>query len=564
MKTSSHSGKSRWPWLAVVAFVALLLGFQLFPSSLREQAAAQQPPAVAPRAVPSVRAVPSAPPVSVQVQSLAQQPALPVLDVARDFGAKGNGQSNDTGAFARLAREVNRRGGGVEILIPPGQYIVGGQVSNGRNADNNVYRFDGIDVLALVNCSRPVRIEGAGAVLRLPAGMKFGSFNRAGSRLDPPLPFWDVAQSAITGYLVSAVGCADVSVHGLELDGNNTHYELGGLWGDRDRQCRSYGFYFNLCKRVTLDGVSAHHFGLDGLYIKQDGLKEGGPATPHTLRDCRFEWNGRQGLSWCGGIGLRAERCSFAHTGYAVNLESGQPLSNAPAAGVDIEAERSVCRDGQFVDCDFFHTRGPNLYSETGDNAGVSFERCRFWNFDNYSIVPHNPRLSFTDCRIYGSAISAFSSKARPQDATHFVRCAFEDKKHPTLGAPFVDPYGSLLAFDDLHAGLLFQDCTFVAHNVKGPFIRDPRGGETDGFTIDGGSMRLEHWNGPGESAATLQGGRVRNFQIQSAWQNPAAPSGLHIWTNNQTLVGQNVSVEGPGLVWRAPGGERGALRAQE
>jgi len=537
VKTPTPQGgkprKTGWPLLPSLALTALLVALVLAPSRFHAQVVAQQP-------APA---------------------ALPTLDVVRDFGAKGDGRSDDTGAFLRLAREVNRRDGGVQIVIPPATYRVGGQVPNGRNADGLVYRFDGLDVLALKGCRRPVQITAAGAVLRLPDGLRFGSFDGAGRRFDPPaLPFYDSAQSGITGYLVSAVGCADVSISGLELDGNNTRYILGGAWGDKDRQCRSYGLFFSGCDRVQLDGVSAHHFGLDGIYIKTPGLHAGDPQRPHILRDCRFEWNARQGLSWSGGIGLQAQRCSFAHTGYAVNVASGAELSNSPGAGVDIEAERSVCRDGQFVDCDFFHTKGPSLYVETGDNADASFSNCRFWNFQNYALVPNAPRLRFTDCRIYGAATSAFSSRARPSDATRFERCTFEDKAHPTLGAPFVDAYGSLLGFDNLQGGLLFQDCTFIAHNVKGPFLRNPLGGQTNGFQINGGTMRLEHWNGPGESVATLQGGRISNFRINGAFTK-TPPAGLHVWTNNQTIAGSGLEVQGSGLRWRAPDGEQGQIR---
>ena len=490
----------------------------------------------------------------------AQTAPLTALDVKLDFGARGDGRTDDTAAFAKLATEVNRRDGGVSILIPPGTYKVGGQIPNGLNADKAVYRFDGRDVLMFRDCAKPIQIQGTGAIMRLPDGMRFGSFNAGGQPFSPPLPYWDTRGSAITGYMVGAVGCADVRISGLELNGNNTNYVLGGAWGDRERQARSYGYYFDHCRRVELDKVSAHHFGLDGIYIKAFHLKATDAPRPHILRNSRFEWNGRQGLSWSGGIGLRATSCSFSHTGYAVNTRSGQPVYSGPGAGVDIEAELSVTRDGIFESCDFFHTRGPALYCEIGDNADVVFRNSRFWNFDNHSMVPKAPRLTFVDCRIYGSAISAYTNAARPSDGTRFVRCTFEDKSHPQYGQPFVDAYGSLLGFDDLRGGLRMEDCTFIAHRVKGPFLRQPNAGATGGFTIDGGSMRLEHFNGPNESIATLQGGVVRNFRVETAFTR-AAPAGLHVWTNNQTLVDETVDVAGPGVRWRATDGEVGRLR---
>lgn len=479
--------------------------------------------------------------------------ALPTLDVRRDFGAKGDGKTDDTQAFLKLTSAVNKRDGGVKIVIAPGTYLVGRQVENGRNLDGNVYRYNGIDVLLFLNCSKPIIIEGHGAKLKHPDGMKFGSFQADGEVLNPPLPFWDVSQSATTGYMVGGYKCENITIRGLELDGNNIHYALGGAWGDRDRQCRSYGFYFDTCDTVSVEDVSSHHFGLDGVYIKRFHLKENDAPTPHTFLDSRFEYNGRQGMSWCGGIGLKAVNCKFNHTGYAVNAGSRAPLSNAPGAGVDIEAEDSVCRKGEFINCEFVHTKGPAMYMEAGDNADVSFKQCLFWNFENYSIVPHDPRITFGDCRIYGSAISAYTSDKRPQDAVKFSRCQFEDKPHPTYGQPFVDPYGALLGFDDLASGLLFKDCRFVANKVKGPFLRNPRAGQKNGFVIDGGSLVLRHFNGaPHESVATLQGGVVRNFHIESDLPKTGnIPPGLHIWTNNQTVGDDNLVVDGPHIEWR-------------
>ncbi|KAL8664739.1 MAG: hypothetical protein Q9168_007847, partial [Polycauliona sp. 1 TL-2023] len=178
---------------------------------------------------------------------------------------------------------------------------------------------------------------------------------------------------------------------------------------------------------------------------------------------------------------------------------------------------------------------------EDDDNKGSTREKLR------------RTKLSFSDCRIYGAAISAYSSAENPSDATKFVRCTFEDKTHPQFGHPFVDAYGSLFGFDGLKGGLLLQDCTFIAHHVKGPFIRQPNAGAPPGWTISGGSLRLEHFNGPNEGVATLQGGRVSNFAIQTAFDRPA-PAGLHIWTNNQSPVGEGVTV-GQGVGWGGPGG---------
>jgi hypothetical protein len=64
--------------------------------------------------------------------------------------------------------------------------------------------------------------------------------------------------------------------------------------------------------------------------------------APHVLINITSEYNARQGLSWVGGKGLTVTNSKFNHTGRATFM-------SAPGAGVDIEAEESVCRDGMFA-----------------------------------------------------------------------------------------------------------------------------------------------------------------------------------------------------------------------
>lgn len=565
MKTRFSFFPTGWSFLVPVA-VALWLAVRFSPAPQSDQEQAKKKTQTKPKTKtqpkpkPKVTAKAQKSFLGHRVFAQVALPAnLPILDV-RDFGAKGDGVSNDTAAFAALAKQVNARDGGVKVVIPPGTYLVGGQTPNGRGGDGRIFRFQGRDVFILRDCKQPVQIEASGAILRLPDGLHFGSFDAQGNPMNPKLPFWESSAAGETGFTFGAVACADVRIKGLELDGRSPAYILGGAWGDRERQTASYGFYFESCQRVELDEVSAHHFGLDGIYIKAPGLRANATPRPHFLRGCRFEWNGRQGLSWSGGIGLRAKDCLFAHTGQVINERSREQMWSAPGAGVDIEAEGAVCRDGVFENCEFLHTRGPALYCEVGDNADVLFHQSRFWNFSNYSIIPNAPRLVFSDCQIYGAAVNAFSSRERPSDATRFLRCTFEDKAHPQYGQPFADAYQALFAFDKLRGGVSFEECTFLAHQVKGPFIRlaDP---QTRGFSIRGGRMVLEHFNAPNESIATIQGGAVRGLRVESNFSKPAPP-GLHIWTNGQNQIGPGVEVVGPGVRWRAPNGETGTIAA--
>lgn len=75
-------------------------------------------------------------------------PSPPVVANVRDFGATGNGQTNDTAAFEAALEKAGRSGGAV--LVPAGTYVLtnvlrlvrSGVVLRGEGADRSILAFD--------------------------------------------------------------------------------------------------------------------------------------------------------------------------------------------------------------------------------------------------------------------------------------------------------------------------------------------------------------------------------------------------------------------------------------
>jgi Pectate lyase superfamily protein len=122
-----------------------------------------------------------------------------VRDIKKDFGAKGDGRTNDHEAFRRAARFINARKGNVRLLIPAGTYIVGKVLDKPMHLRNNFWydeNFDvpdSIDLFRLKNCTNVSIIGSNGARLKVQDRVKFGSFDpntgaipHAGS---PPPPY---------------------------------------------------------------------------------------------------------------------------------------------------------------------------------------------------------------------------------------------------------------------------------------------------------------------------------------------------------------------------------------
>lgn len=474
-----------------------------------------------------------------------QAVAHPSIDLKKDCGAKGDGIANDTAAFQKAAILIHKAGGGT-LIIPKATYIVGKQ---GRLAGKNryyleqpVFEVKGVNFLS---------IEGNGATLRFARGLRFGSFDpRTGEAYKPPkMPFYDVNYIAMAVPMFNITGSRYVALRDLELDGNSPGAILGGPWGDTGRQLGGDGILLYGNRDVQVSNVRSHHHLRDGIIIGWSGLKASDPATPHALTDCAFEFNARQGLSWVGGRGLKVCRCKFNHTGRA--LVGGASLYSAPGAGLDIEAEESVCRDGRFEDCEFVDNVGCGMVADSGDGGYTKFVRCAFWGTTCWSAWSVKPGLKYEDCTFHGSVVHAHGS-ADPAFATSWTRCAFEDKPG-TDGKP---PYGGFLAeINGDMRNVRFDACAFTANTRKSIWC--------SAAGVRFADCAITHKNASlaaGDFQCLIQGGELsgcrfeEQFPPQTGSRWYIAAEGTHVLPGNPTTVA------GPCVRWGGPGGPVGRL----
>ena len=334
-----------------------------------------------------------------------------------EFGARGDGRTNDTAAFARMAQAVNRAGGG-RIVLRRTVYLVGEQ-HPGLQLDP--FAFAPRPILRLSGCVRGVSIEGNGATLRCAAGLRYGTFDRAtGRAIELPMPNTRPGPLATPyDYMVLVEQCrGPVSIADLELDGNVGALLIGGPWGDVGRQISCDGLFLrdNGGDEVVRN-LHTHHHARDGMILA--GLTTLPAGTRRSFTGIRSEWNGRQGCSLIGGHGYAFADSRFAHTGRA-------RLSTPPAAGFDIEAESAPIRNLRFDRCTFEDNSGCGLVADSGDSADARFADCRFVGTTNWSLWPNKPGFRFDRCEIVGACVHAFGSPD-PARATRFDDCTFTD-----------------------------------------------------------------------------------------------------------------------------------------
>jgi hypothetical protein len=375
------------------------------------------------------------------------------LDV-RWFGASPAATpAVNTAAFGRASAAINRAGGGT-LRIPPGIYRVGVQrrPMGGVRGPHQVAD----PIILIEGCRSPVAIVGSGATLRAANGLRFGAFNpTTGAIHKSRLPFLDPSYRAEAPVMVYVRHCSgSVRIEGLELDGNRQNYVLGGEWGDAGRQIGGDGL---ICEGntggVLIKDLRSHNHGRDGMMLVHGGLTARSPRYPVSLSNIWCDRNGRQGLSWVGGTQLTATQCRFTRTARGA-------WGSAPGAGLDIEAEGSVCRNGRFVECEFSDNGGVGMVADSGDSADMVFERCKFIGTTSWSAWPRKPGMRFVDCLFVGSIVQTFGDPD-PRRAAQFIGCRFH--ADPSL-SPTGAIHGGYLA--DLGAGatnVLMKNCSFRA-----------------------------------------------------------------------------------------------------
>lgn len=206
----------------------------------------------------------------------------------RDFGAVGDGVSDDTSAFDRALKSLPRLGG--TVLVPDGDY-----------------RIDPV---------RSVRLRD-GTILQMSA--------RAILRAIPTA----ASQSAVVH-----IETRNVQVVGGTIVGERReHRGSGGEWG--------MGIQLRSATGVVVDGVQVRDCWGDGIYVGANQQNGGSESRNVTIRRCHLANNRRQGLSLTAAIGVNVEDSTFADTN-----------GTSPASGIDLEPNKqTIVRDVVIARC---------------------------------------------------------------------------------------------------------------------------------------------------------------------------------------------------------------------
>lgn len=287
----------------------------------------------------------------------------------KDYGAKGDGISNDYTAIMKAVDIINKNGGG-EIYFPSGEYFIN-EYHNGINEIKNIIFKD---------CNRLV-IKGDNAKISVK-----GNFNRTVTKRGKKHLF-----SNITAIIpLGIINCKNVLVEGLEINGNVDQMT-------KDKKVVESGGHLVLIldsENVTLSNLKIHHAQTDGIYIGKNSKNVNAINTTSSN-------NARQGMSITGLIRGEFVNCKFMNTG----ITEGDYGRHAPSAGVDIEPNRKsvLVKNIKFENCLFQNNMGAQLVvSHPNTTENIFFYRCDF-NVDSgkrkYAVIVNAKKVFFNKCK---------------------------------------------------------------------------------------------------------------------------------------------------------------------
>lgn len=382
----------------------------------------------------------------------------------KDFGAKGDGHTNDQQAFEKASDFFNKRNGNGKLIIPKGIYIAGKQLFIG-NIAGSTSMYSAGTVLKMQGCTN-MEIEGqSGAIIRNPDSMRIGTFSpKTGKPLRDSIK--NLAMQAeygkyaanVTNVIVIAE-CVGIKVSGLGLDGNVGNFIFGGNWGigKKAYELIHYAVYVVDSKNVTVKNCNIRNFACDGIYISNTG--EEIKTRNITIDRCTVNFCGRNGLSWIGGENIKVINSVFSNQGRGMVQES-------PGAGISIEAENnSSCRDGFFFNCVMENNAGSAITSGSSKlSSRVKFKKCKAASPDYYTLFVDASSHEFEDCRFYGTVLIWYRAASK-SDAVKFRQCSFEEN------------YCNKKMYDGTYlvgaeaTGTSFENCSFRSYTTASYYL---------------------------------------------------------------------------------------------
>jgi len=382
-------------------------------------------------------------------------PGKSVVDVVTDFGARGDGTTDDSGAFEKAYRHaVSRVTGGVGrtvVSVPPGAYLIRRPHAlldgSGSELRANGLRFKGAGKRITEIVFQPEASGAAGAFLcrndNMWANLKFEQM-RFRSATPGASFFSSYSEGQAQDYRFSECEWTGEWTYGLALDGSNTNSEM------RWDACRVGGAY----RKAFL---------YSGLSERSSDKKQQDQFLNYWFNDMKVEYEWGNFLEFPYGGSVNCRGGSYIVTGRRPGTTPEYGLTSTffrfPRAAHADSVQRFHAQDIRF------EVRDPQvrIIDCAWDRGTVHFNDCDDTSnaFKSFSadIAPHRyrtgaggPMIRYDMCQLVGH--HRFDTGKRSAGAPPLARydmCVF--RSHPQ--AEFADIHRSAGS-----AEVRFTDCT--------------------------------------------------------------------------------------------------------
>ncbi len=321
-------------------------------------------------------------------------------DMKVDFGALGDGITDDSQAFKRASDWINANwsaSSSIKIVVPAGTYVVGHQIRKGDiwnygtgSINNQSQSYLGVRVFDLMQANNVI-IEGApnmGTRIIYKNGLIYGGYR---TDIDQTCtargtcnncPNWN--DVATVGTFIFLDQCSCISVSNFWVEGRYNMCDRKGMVGECGTIQLEYdGILISGGSDIDISNVTCANFGRDGL---MSYYTNGSNVTNLTLNNFISSGNGRQGYSLVSGINVMATNCDFILTG---DIKDGAIYPGNPQAGVDIEPDQGgVVNNCKFIKCRMTANRS---YAFTTNNyfpSKITLDSCFLSSLNGYALWP--------------------------------------------------------------------------------------------------------------------------------------------------------------------------------
>lgn len=255
----------------------------------------------------------------------------------KNYGAKGDGKTNDYWAFIKAIADINKQGGNCTLIVPHGTYIIG--VYNTADKIYKNFEFDSCTNISIIGLSAVIDVK--------------GNYHRAADYITGVKR--DIIRSSTYSIIpFSFINCNNVTLSGFEVNGNSDKITKD----PKVAEAQSHLIRIWETNNVIVKNMYLHHGITDGICI---GGKKQFSQNIYFYNVISAS-NGRQGMTIVDARDALFEKCQFINTGYF----NGKYGYHNPGAGVDIEPiRRSIngVKTGniKFIDCRFENNVGGQI-----------------------------------------------------------------------------------------------------------------------------------------------------------------------------------------------------------